>query len=66
MTKILKPGQLCTINKHVYHCKKTNGDICDTCWNCEKVNNSSCILMKNNYFTCAKIFGMTNYPVLVK
>ena len=65
MAKRLKPGQLCTINKHVYRCKRTNGDVCDTCWECEKVNLNPCMLMGNRP-TCAKIFGMTNYPVLVK
>lgn len=62
MTKILKPGQLCTIygkcydsitqttrktNRHVYRCKKAIMGI-GTCSECVKVNRCFCILSYNN------------------
>ena len=64
--KRLKPGQLCTIEKHVYRCKKAHSALF-ACVNCQKANDALCILGKNGcHKSCVKTFGMTNYPVLIK
>lgn len=62
-TKQLKPGQLCTIERHVYRCKKRTTD---SCVDCEEANHSYCILTKIGAVACIEIFGNENYPVLVK
>lgn len=70
MAKQLKPGQLCTINGHVYRCKKMATEKVATeeaCEDCEKANHSDCILYDNGFCRpCVAIFGLDNYPILVK
>ena len=64
--KQLKPGQVCTINKHVYRCKKRK---IYACIDCEEANHNDCILAEaENDFNrvCTKVFGNENYPVLIK
>ena len=65
--KQLKPGQLCTIEKHVYRCKCCKKEIADPCIVCEEANHNYCILRKNGFDgVCMSIFGIENYPVLIK
>ena len=75
----LKPGQLCTINKHVYQATKIKsenivrrifyGNVCkiSACSECEKVNKVHCIsIVKGFPYPCYKIFGHLMYPKLIK
>lgn len=66
--KQIKPGQLCTINRKVYRCKKCSRAYTKiVCERCAKENNSPCILRENKPFaqSCHEIFG-SNFPILVK
>ena len=67
--KQLKPGQVCMIHKHVYRCKKRITEyICQDCREANKTKN--CMFEQKTMFTpqlmCLDIFGVDNYPVLVK
>ena len=74
MAKRLKPGQICTIDKHVYRCKKATTEY--ICADCREANRGNCVFELNPTFEretiwapqlkCIGIFGVYNYPVLVK
>ena len=77
MAKQLKPGQLCTINRHVLRCKQEPIDFfqsfaAQTCEKCRVANNDNCIISSilndicKGPFTCQKLFGTFYYPILVK
>ena len=74
-TKQLKPGQICTIGKHVFRCKKgTTEYICGDCQKANKTGN--CMFepkptfeqenMLSPQLICLSIFGIFNHPILVK
>lgn len=72
--KRLKPGQKRIIRKHLYMCIKNCTEICD-CIRCNKMNrtHNECILQRNKNITCDeaykicyKLFGVKNYPYLIK
>ena len=69
MTKILKPGQLCTIygkrydqitqtvrktDKHIYRCKKATMGI-GTCSECIKINGNFCVLSHNHVMAALSV-----------
>lgn len=79
MAKQLKPGQLCTINKHVLRCKQEliefksfQSFAAQTCEKCRVANNNDCVMssilddMPKGRFTCHELFGTFYYPTLVK
>lgn len=68
----LKPGQLCTINKHVYQAtkiKSENNDVCNrsACLECEKTNKVYCIAIVGKFsHPCYRTFDHLMYPKLIK
>ena len=55
--KPLKPGQLCTINGHVYQVKE------GSCDNCSLLNKDEC---SKGFVPCIPLIGATNYLKLIK
>ena len=66
--KKLKPGQLYTVNKHVYRCSKRTIDPCIVCKGQARKKGllPVCTSNKINSANCAFIFGWHSYPILVK
>lgn len=65
----LKPGQLCTINGHVYQAKKFKLETCNKsiCLECEKTNKVYCIAIVENFpYPCYRTFDHLMYPKLIK
>lgn len=68
--KRLKPGQLCTINCHVFQCKEAKRML--PCDECTRTNKNSCILCTLrtqpdiDKVGCVDIFGLDYYPKLIK
>lgn len=62
--KRLKPGQLCTINRHIFQCKKAKQ--MHPCDECERTNKNRCIICTLSTQSCTIRFGLFYYPKLIK
>ena len=68
--KRLKPGQLCTINRHIFQCKAAKQ--MRPCNECARTNKNSCIVctlkIQSGIYKpgCVDIFGFDYYPKLIK
>lgn len=61
--KRLKPGQFCTINRHVFQCKEAGNK--HVCIKCEE-ENGSCLSRRKIIPSCIGRFGAWCYPKLIK
>ena len=62
--KRLKPGQLCTINHHVFQCKESADK--HPCDKCAEENGIPCIACIQIIPSCIGRFGLDCYPKLIK
>ena len=72
MTKLLKPGQLCTIEGKVYRCSKRKVSPCVACYSHygKDWSKTPCKYMIRNISACEMLFGETyngesSFPILV-